>query len=153
MVERAGGGERGIFAERMAGDETRVARDVEPGFRLENAGRGETDRHQRGLRIGGQRQLGLGTLEHQPGQILPERAVDLGEDLPRRRIGLGERLAHADRLRPLPWKHESRQHRRPFVVGAETMLGAGCQERRRSARLNQGEVWTGGRFGRFFQAD
>jgi hypothetical protein len=116
----------------MAGDEARVAANIESGFRFENARRGQTDRHQRRLRIGGQGQVSLRTFEHQSGQILSERAVDLGEDMPCRRILLGEGFAHADRLRPLPWKHESCQHRPSFVVGAETMLGAGCQESRRS---------------------
>ena len=40
------------------------------------------DRHQRRLRVLGQRQLGFRTLRHQPRQVLAQRLVDLVEDPP-----------------------------------------------------------------------
>jgi hypothetical protein len=99
-----------IFAERMAGDEDGVARDVEPGFAFEGAKRGETRRHQRRLRVGGQRQLGLGPLEDHLRQRFAERRVDLLEHGARGGKRLGERFAHADRLRALPRKRQGRRH-------------------------------------------
>ena len=113
-AQRAGGGEGRIFAQRMAGDELRVARNVQPGFCFENAARREADRHQGGLRVGREGQFRLRPLEHQSGQVLPERTVHLGEYAPGRGVILRERLAHADRLRPLAGKHKSRLHHPPL---------------------------------------
>ena len=64
-VSDAGGAQRRIFAQRMAGDEGCVAREVEarPRPRARAAPRGCG--HQRRLGVGGQRQLGLRPLEHQ----------------------------------------------------------------------------------------
>ena len=42
-------------------------RDIEAGNRLERAQGGEASRHQRRLRVGGQREFGLRPLEYQPG--------------------------------------------------------------------------------------
>ena len=44
------------------------------------------------------------------GELLAERRVDLVEHRARRREGVGKRLAHADRLAALAWKHESDRH-------------------------------------------
>ena len=54
--ERLRGRERRIFAERMAGDEGRVAREIDAGFGFEHAQRRERHRHQRRLRVLGQGQ-------------------------------------------------------------------------------------------------
>ena len=56
MRERAGRGKRRIFAERMAGDELRVAREIDAGLGLQHAHRRERHRHQRRLRVLGQRE-------------------------------------------------------------------------------------------------
>ena len=78
----------------------------------EHAHRRERHRHQRRLRILGERQLSLGPLPHQLGQILAERLVDFGKHRARGRIGLGELGAHADGLASLTGKNESNAHRR-----------------------------------------
>ena len=109
-----GGGQRGIFAERMAGDEFGVAGEAEPCFGFENADDGERHGHQRRLRVLRQRQRVLRALEDRLAQFFAERLVDFGEDLPRRREGVGERLAHADRLAALPGKYECDRHACPL---------------------------------------
>ena len=77
-----------------------------PGFRLQHAHRRERHRHQRGLRVLGQRQLVGRAFPHRRRELLAERRVDLVEHRARRREGLGQGLAHADRLAALPRKHE-----------------------------------------------
>ena len=54
--QSAGRGERRIFAERMAGDELRVAREIDAGLGFQHAHGRERHRHQRRLRVLGQRQ-------------------------------------------------------------------------------------------------
>ncbi len=76
-------GERRIFAERMAGDELRVAREIETGFRLQHAHGGERDRHQRRLGVLGERERLGRAFEDDGAQLVAERLVDLVEDLPR----------------------------------------------------------------------
>src|SRR5260370_1096299 len=67
-------------------------------------------RHQRRLRILGERErLGRPVPDHL-GELLAERRVDLVEDRACRRKGVGERLAHADRLAALARKYESDRH-------------------------------------------
>ena len=61
--------QRRVLAERMAGDKTSVPADVEAAFGFEDADHREARRHQRRLRVLGQGQLALGTLEHQPRQM------------------------------------------------------------------------------------
>ena len=71
MREAAGGGERRIFAERMAGDEGGVAlagRDPPRASSTRNDG--QADRHQRRLGIVGERQLVLRTLPHDGRELL-----------------------------------------------------------------------------------
>ena len=92
-AQRARGAKRRIFAERVAGDEGRLFRHTESGFALERAKRCHGDGHQRRLRVGGQRQFGLGAFEHQMRQLLRERRVDAFEDLPGGGKRLSERLA------------------------------------------------------------
>ena len=52
--QRTGRGQCGVFADRMAGDEGRVTREIDAGFGFEHPHRGERHRHQRRLRILGQ---------------------------------------------------------------------------------------------------
>ncbi len=61
---------------------------------------------------------------------------EAGFDVAREHLGgrrklVGERLAHADRLRALPGKHQGRRHSCPFVKsrGGKTRLALGCQGR------------------------
>ena len=110
IVKRARGAERGIFAERVAGDERRVAGDVEPGHAFERAQRRQARRHQRRLGVGGQRQLRLRAFEDQAAELLAERRVDALEHFARSGKGFGERLAHADRLRALAGKYQGGFH-------------------------------------------
>ena len=120
----AGGGERGIFAERVAGDEFGVAGEIEPGFGLQHAGRGEADGHQRGLGVGGQNEIDLGALEHQGRQLFAERGVDLIEH----GAGGGETVCqgftHAHGLRALPRKYECLGHERLPEFGGVSGAGA-----------------------------
>ena len=99
-----------ILAERVAGDEGRVARNAKPRLGLERAERRHARRHQRRLGVGGQGQFGLWALEHQSRKVLRERRIDAVEHFARGRKGFGEGLAHADRLRPLTRKHQGRLH-------------------------------------------
>ena len=109
-AEAAGGGKRGIFAERMAGDESRIPPDGKTRLGLQHAQRGDRDRHQGGLGIFGQLE-GFGRpLPDDRGQLLSECRVDLVEHGACGRKSLRKRLTHADRLRPLPWKNECCRH-------------------------------------------
>ena len=108
--EGAGGGERGIFAERMAGDELRVAFEIETGFGFQHAHRRERNRHQCRLRILGERERIGWALEHDGGKLGAKRFIDLVEHLPGRRKIRRQRLAHADRLAALARKHECDRH-------------------------------------------
>ena len=110
MREGAGRGQRGIFAERMAGDELRIALEIEAGFRFQHAHDGERDRHQRRLGVFGERERVGRAFEDDGAQLVAERVIDL---LEHRRAGakfVGQRLAHADRLAALARKHESDRH-------------------------------------------
>ena len=109
--EGAGGGKRGIFAERMAGDELRVAFEIETGFGFQHAQRGKRDRHQRRLRILGERAA------HRPGprtsmldSLSPSAASTSSNTCAGRRKFVRQRLAHADRLAALARKYESDRH-------------------------------------------
>jgi hypothetical protein len=108
--EGARGGERGVLAERVAGEVGGVAREHQAGLGLERAQGGEARRHERRLRVGGEGQRVRRPLEDGGGQRLAERLVDLGEDGARRGVAFGERPAHADRLAPLPRKDEGPRH-------------------------------------------
>ena len=81
MREGAGRGERRIFAERMAGDELRVALEIEAGFRLQHAHGGERHRHQRRLRVLGERERLGRAFAHDGAELVAERLVDLVEHL------------------------------------------------------------------------
>ncbi len=108
--QRTGGGQGGVFADRMAGHERRVALEIDARFRFKDPHRGERYRDQRRLRILGEGQ-GLGrALPHHRGELVAERLVDLVENPPRNREGLRQRLAHADSLAALARKHVRRRH-------------------------------------------
>jgi len=101
-IEGAGRAQRGIFAQRMTGDEICLGGELDT--------RGAQCRHRIGhdrrLGVLGQHQLFGRALTHQPRQILAQRLVRLLEDgacLPARP---GQRRAHADRLAPLPREDE-----------------------------------------------
>src|SRR6266508_3110501 len=108
--ERAGGGKRRIFAERMTGHELRVARETDARLGFQHSHRRERDRHQCRLRVLGERQRLGRPFPDDLGELLAERRIHLLEDLPRRRKGVGQRLAHADRLAALPREYESDRH-------------------------------------------
>ena len=84
--------------------------EIDAGFRFEHAHRRERNRHQRRLRILGQRQLVGRPLPHDRGELFAERRVDLVEHRARGRESFGQRLAHADRLAALARKHEGCRH-------------------------------------------
>ena len=109
--ERAGGGERRILAERMAGDEGGVARKVEPGLGLEHAHRRQRHRHQRRLGVRGQRQRLGRALPDQPRELFAER-----RRRPRRRP-----RAPRERRRPAPCPC-----RPPGCPAPETRMPAPC---------------------------
>jgi hypothetical protein len=106
--ERIGGAQSGIFAERMAGHKGRLRSRVEALFGLENPQRRDARRQQRRLSVGGEGELRLGPFKHERGKLLVERGVDAVEHLARDWELVRQRLSHADRLRPLTWKHQGR---------------------------------------------
>ena len=94
----------------MAGDECGVTLQIDPGLGLQHAHGRERHRHQRGLRILGQRQAVARSLPDDRRQLLAERGIDLVEHRPGRRERIRQRLAHADGLAALPRKYECRRH-------------------------------------------
>ena len=110
---RAGGGERGIFTERMPGDEFGVAFEIEAGFGFQHADHRDRHRHQAGLGVLGERQLLDRAVPQDRRELLAERGIHLLEHRARRREGVGQGLAHADGLAALARKRESRGHERP----------------------------------------
>jgi hypothetical protein len=109
-AEAAGGGERGILAERVSGYERRMPRHRKAGLGLQHAQGGERDRHQGRLGIFGELKGFGGTVPDDGGQLLAERRVDLVENRAGSRKRLGQGLAHADRLGALPRKGKCRGH-------------------------------------------
>ena len=63
----------------MAGDELRVALEIEAGFALQHAQGRERDRHQRRLGVFGERQRLGRALEHDGGELGAERLVNFGK--------------------------------------------------------------------------
>ena len=125
--QRPGGGERGIFAKRMAGHESGVLREFHALLGLERAQGGEADGHQGRLGVGGELQLRGIALEHQGRELLAERRVDLFEHRARRRKGVVESLAHADGLRALARKEKCDRHVQLCLV----LRQIGCRQWRR----------------------
>ena len=114
-AEAAGGGKRGIFAERMAGDEGRIPPHGKARLGLQHPQRGDRDRHQGRLGIFGELE-GFGrAVPDDGGQLLAERRIDLVEYRPRGRKGLRQGLAHADRLGTLSRKRKCSRHRRSLI--------------------------------------
>ncbi len=94
----------------MPGDIGDAAAQLETRLRLEHPHYGEARRHQRRLRVFGQRQIALRPVEHQPRQRLGQGVVDLLIKTARCREGVGEIATHPDRLRSLPRKYECAVH-------------------------------------------
>ena len=111
--EGTGGGQGGIFSERMASQEGGAGSELESRLGLEHAQGGEARRHQGRLGVRREGQFGLGTLEHQPGQGLSQRVVDLGEDARGGGVGVPEGAPHPDGLGALSWEDEGRRHVHP----------------------------------------
>src|SRR5881296_801216 len=103
----AGHDERRVFPETVA----RGERGLEAAFGA-RGGRRDRRRENRGLGVGGQREVRLRTLEHEPRQVEAERLVRLLEDRLRARGRRVEPLAHPDRLRALAGEEKrDRGHR------------------------------------------
>jgi hypothetical protein len=125
----------------MPGDISRLLRDLEAGFGFENAQGRYARGHQRRLGVGGQREVGLGSLEHQLGEVLGQGCVDALKYAARGWKLVRQRLPHADCLGSLTWKDQRRLHDRllrlnakrrriaRFIAGrgAQTRPGPGCQ--------------------------
>jgi len=94
----------------VAGNESAGAPEIEAALALEDAEHGEADRHQRRLRVLGQREVAVRPLEDHAGEVLAERVVDLREDLAGAGEAFGEIAPHADRLRALPGKNQRTCH-------------------------------------------
>ena len=107
--EHAGRGKRRIFAERMAGDIGNLVLQRKAA-RFQRPDRRHRHRHQRRLRVGGQRQRLFRPFPDQLRQLLAERVVDLVEHAPRLGKRVGQILAHADGLAALPRKGECDGH-------------------------------------------
>ena len=123
-----GRGERRIFSKRMAGNELRVASEIDPGLGFQHAHDRKRHRHQRGLRVLGQRQCLGRPFPNDLGELLVEGRVDLLEHRARRRERIGERLAHADRLATLAGKNERERHALALVrTGPKTPRYPCCQ--------------------------
>src|SRR3989304_1723358 len=105
----------------MASDELHVAHEVEPGFHRQYTNCRERYGHEGRLCILGEGQLLGRTFPHDLAELVAEGRIDLIEDGARGRKRAGERLAHAEGLAALPWKHESGRHsaRIPARFGPE----------------------------------
>ena len=99
-----------------------------PGFGFQHPHRRERDRHQRRLRVLGERQLLRRPFPHDRAEPVAERGVDLIEYRAGGGKGVGQRLAHADGLTALPWKHECDRHFMPFMKARRQTPGPfACQ--------------------------
>ena len=88
----------------MAGDEGRARAQIEARC-LQRPKRGDRNRHQRRLGVGGQRQLVLGAVPDGVAQALAERLVHFLEDAAAFGKGVGELSAHTDGLATLSGEH------------------------------------------------
>jgi len=114
--QAAGRGQRRIFTKRVAGDKGRVPPYGKTGFSLKHPQGRNRNGHQRRLGVFGELE-GFGRAIPDGGrQLLPKRCIDLVEHGARHREGVGQRLAHANRLGPLPRKCECCRHRRSLLV-------------------------------------
>jgi len=94
----------------VAGDICGVALEIDARLGFDHAHGGKRHRHQRRLRILGERQRLGRTVPHDGGELVAERGVDLVEHAARRREILGERLAHAHGLASLAGKYQRDRH-------------------------------------------
>jgi hypothetical protein len=78
-AQAAGGGQRGIFPERMARHHGGLVGQHQPALALQHPQHRERHRHQRRLRVLGQGELLDRAGEHQLGELLLQRVVDLLE--------------------------------------------------------------------------
>ena len=107
--ERASGSQRRIFAERMARHERRLDCVRSIFLAKRSIGR-QRYRHQRGLRVGCQRQRRFRPLPQGARKALAKRLIDLFEHVTRHGEALREALSHANGLAALPWKCECKCH-------------------------------------------
>ena len=115
-LQAAGGGERRIFAERMAGDEGRVFDEIEPASASSTRMAARLTAISAGCALAVSVRSSAGPSHMIVGQLLAERLVDLVEHRPRLRKSLGERLAHADGLAALTGKDECARHADPVLM-------------------------------------
>ena len=108
--QAAGGGERRVLAQRMAGDEGCAIEQPPIALGLERANDRNRDRHERGLRVTGERELALLAPEHEPRERLAERLIHLLKHPAGSRKGIVKIAAHANRLRTLSRKDDGRRH-------------------------------------------
>ena len=104
--EAAGGGQRGVLAERVARHHDRLLAQREAALLLQDAQHSERVGHQRRLGVLGQDQFLGGPLEHQPGELLLQGLVHLLEYLAGGREGGGKIASHADGLTALAREDE-----------------------------------------------
>src|SRR5205823_3226326 len=130
--ERSCGDMRGVLAEAVAGDECwfHAARGKQPRRR-------DADREHRRLRVLGEHQHVLRTVEHDTAQRLAERRIGFVEGLTAQRKRVRQRAAHADLLRALSWKDERDQGRAVSEAAAASISRATrsmkCQDAKRYA--------------------
>ena len=113
-TQSPGGTERRILAQRMPRHEGRSP-DIDP-LGLQRPHRRERRRHQRRLRIPGQREIGDIALPDQGREPFAQRRIHLVEHRPRLGPGLGQIAPHADGLRPLPGKYICPRHLRILPI-------------------------------------
>ena len=129
--ERSRGAKSRIFAERMPGDVSRLRRGLEARFGFQNPQGRHARGHERRLGVGGQREFGLGSFEHQLREVLGQGGVDALEYVARGGKLVRKRLPHADRLGPLTRKHQRRLHDRLLRLNAKRRLVARAPAQRR----------------------
>ena len=136
QAERAHGAERGIFAQAVARDEIGLGGEIDAAVLLQHPQHRDGMRHDRRLRVGGERQDVLGAFAHDRREPLAERVVDFLEDLARGDAGFGELRAHAHLLATLSREYECphRDPSPPLLSAARAVRNA---ERRWQARTAQ----------------
>jgi hypothetical protein len=110
QCEGAGSGQRRILAERVAGDETRIAREIDAGFGFQNAHGGDGNGKKSRLRVLRECEAVGWSIPHDGTQLLAERGIDFIEYGPRNGEALRKRLTHADRLAALAGECECDGH-------------------------------------------
>ena len=141
--QRAGRGQRRIFAERMPGDERDPVGKPHAALALEHPHHRQAHRHQRRLGVLGQGQVRLRPLEHEPASA----AAPAPRRPPRTPSRAGAKASASARPMPTAWdpwpgKHEAGRHsdspsagpRRPKMARIETGAGRGVKAHRRPAQ-------------------